>query len=203
MLVDINPAESRPPTTCRRTSSSPQKDSRSSRTSSSCSPPRSAARSPSGSRRRASSATSPRTPSTTTPRTSRRCSRAGSRTLQEKLRMATVIEAKDLSTDVVQVGSVVHVKDEKTGKSVKYTIVGSAEAKPAGEQALQRVARRPRAARPQAQRDRRRAGAARARAQAQDHEDRRRPQVGSPAMSASEERRGERPGRQPGTACPS
>ena len=50
--------------------------------------------------------------------------------LQEKLRMATVIETKDLSTDVVQVGSVVHVKDEKTGKSVKYTIVGSAEARP-------------------------------------------------------------------------
>ena len=50
--------------------------------------------------------------------------------LQEKLRMATVIETKDLSTDVVQVGSVVHVKDEKTGKSVKYTIVGSAEANP-------------------------------------------------------------------------
>ncbi|MHB1538304.1 MAG: transcription elongation factor GreA [Solirubrobacteraceae bacterium] len=50
--------------------------------------------------------------------------------LEEKLRMATVIEAKDLSTDVVQVGSVVHVKDEKTGKSVKYAIVGSAEAKP-------------------------------------------------------------------------
>src|SRR5689334_11879404 len=51
--------------------------------------------------------------------------------LEDKLRMATVIEAKDLTTDVVQVGSVVHVKDEKTGKSVKYTIVGSAEAKPA------------------------------------------------------------------------
>src|SRR5665811_631213 len=50
--------------------------------------------------------------------------------LQEKLRMATVIQAKDLSTDVVQVGSVVHVKDEKTGKSVRYTIVGSAESKP-------------------------------------------------------------------------
>jgi transcription elongation factor GreA len=50
--------------------------------------------------------------------------------LQEKLRMASVIETKDLSTDVVQVGSVVHVKDEKTGKSVKYTIVGSAEARP-------------------------------------------------------------------------
>ena len=51
--------------------------------------------------------------------------------LEEKLRSAQVIEAKDLSTDVVQVGSVVHVKDEKTGKSQKFTIVGSAEAKPA------------------------------------------------------------------------
>jgi transcription elongation factor GreA len=50
--------------------------------------------------------------------------------LQEKLRMATVIDSKDLSTEEVQVGSVVHVKDEKTGKSVKYTIVGSAEANP-------------------------------------------------------------------------
>jgi transcription elongation factor GreA len=50
--------------------------------------------------------------------------------LQERLRMATVIDSKELSTEVVQVGSVVHVKDEKTGKSVKYTIVGSAEAKP-------------------------------------------------------------------------
>ena len=48
----------------------------------------------------------------------------------EKLRMATVIEAEGLSTDVVTVGSVVHVKDEKTGKSTKYTIVGAAEAKP-------------------------------------------------------------------------
>jgi len=51
--------------------------------------------------------------------------------LQEKLRAARVIEAGDVSTDVVQVGSIVHVKDEKTGKSTKYTIVGSAEAKPA------------------------------------------------------------------------
>jgi transcription elongation factor GreA len=50
--------------------------------------------------------------------------------LQEKLRLATVIQADELSNDVVQVGSVVHVKDEKTGKSAKYTIVGSAEASP-------------------------------------------------------------------------
>jgi transcription elongation factor GreA len=51
--------------------------------------------------------------------------------LEEKLRSAQIIDAKDLSNDVVQVGSVVHVKDEKTGKSQKFTIVGSAEAKPA------------------------------------------------------------------------
>ena len=51
--------------------------------------------------------------------------------LEEKLRSATVIDAKDLGTDIVRVGSVVHVKDEETGKCEKYTIVGSAEAKPA------------------------------------------------------------------------
>ena len=51
--------------------------------------------------------------------------------LEDKLRSAQVIDAKDVSTDVVGVGSVVHVKDEKTGKSQKYTIVGSAEANPA------------------------------------------------------------------------
>ena len=37
----------------------------------------------------------------------------------------------ELSNDVVGVGSIVHVKDEKTGKSQKFTIVGSAEANPA------------------------------------------------------------------------
>jgi transcription elongation factor GreA len=50
--------------------------------------------------------------------------------LEDQLRAATVIDAKELSTDQVKVGSTVHVKDEKTGKSVKYTIVGSAEASP-------------------------------------------------------------------------
>ncbi len=50
--------------------------------------------------------------------------------LEEKLRSATVIDASELGTDVVRVGSVVHVKDE-AGKSTKYTIVGSAEASPA------------------------------------------------------------------------
>src|SRR5579864_8781512 len=50
--------------------------------------------------------------------------------LEEKLRSATVIDASDIGTDVVGVGSIVHVKDE-AGKSTKYTIVGSAEASPA------------------------------------------------------------------------
>ena len=51
--------------------------------------------------------------------------------LEERLSAAQVIDAADISTDAVQVGSVVHVKDEKTGKSQKFAIVGSAEANPA------------------------------------------------------------------------
>jgi transcription elongation factor GreA len=51
--------------------------------------------------------------------------------LEDKLRSATVVDASEIGTDVVRVGSVVHVKDEASGKSTKYTIVGSAEAAPA------------------------------------------------------------------------
>ena len=51
--------------------------------------------------------------------------------LEEKLRSATVIDENDVTTDVVSVGVTVHVKDQKTDKSVKYKIVGSAEANPA------------------------------------------------------------------------
>jgi transcription elongation factor GreA len=50
--------------------------------------------------------------------------------LEDKLRSATVIDSSDIGTDVVGVGSIVHVKDE-SGKSTKYSIVGSAEASPA------------------------------------------------------------------------
>ena len=50
--------------------------------------------------------------------------------LQERLRAAQVVDAKDVSTDAVGVGSVVNIKDEKGG-SLKFTIVGSAEANPA------------------------------------------------------------------------
>lgn len=48
--------------------------------------------------------------------------------LEERLRSATVVATNDLATDQVRFGSVVHVKDSKTGKSTVYTIVGSAEA---------------------------------------------------------------------------
>jgi len=68
--------------------------------------------------------------------------------LEDRLRSATVIDASDLGTDVVRVGSKVHVKDGD-GKSATYTIVGSAEAAPAERKALQRVAGRQGAGRPQ------------------------------------------------------
>jgi transcription elongation factor GreA len=50
--------------------------------------------------------------------------------LEDTLRSATVID-KPAATDIVAVGTTVHVKDQKTDKSVKYKIVGSAEASPA------------------------------------------------------------------------
>src|SRR3954465_3228006 len=53
--------------------------------------------------------------------------------LEDKLRSASVIDAKGLSNDVVRVGSLVNVKDEDSGKAVTYTIVGSTEADPANK----------------------------------------------------------------------
>ena len=50
-------------------------------------------------------------------------------TLEDKLRSASVIDAKELKNDVVRVGSQVQVKDA-AGKSLTYTIVGSTEADP-------------------------------------------------------------------------
>jgi transcription elongation factor GreA len=50
-------------------------------------------------------------------------------TLEDKLRSASVIDASELDSNVVRVGSVVNVKDDG-GKSLKYTIVGSTEADP-------------------------------------------------------------------------
>jgi transcription elongation factor GreA len=50
--------------------------------------------------------------------------------LEDKLRSASVIDPTELDKDVVRVGSLVSVKDEGSGKSLKYTIVGSTEADP-------------------------------------------------------------------------
>ena len=51
--------------------------------------------------------------------------------LEEKLRNARVIDTGDVDTDSVGVGVTVHVKDQKTDKSSKFMLVGSAEANPA------------------------------------------------------------------------
>ena len=49
--------------------------------------------------------------------------------LEDKLRSAQVIDASELDNNVVRVGSLVSVKDDKS-KSFQYTIVGSTEADP-------------------------------------------------------------------------
>jgi len=50
--------------------------------------------------------------------------------LQERVRAATVIDEGKIDTEEVGVGAVVHVKDQKSGKSQKFRIVGAAEANP-------------------------------------------------------------------------
>lgn len=51
--------------------------------------------------------------------------------LEERLRRSIVIDEKSIDTATVGVGVVVHVKDQKTGDSRKFRIVGPAEANPA------------------------------------------------------------------------
>ena len=53
--------------------------------------------------------------------------------IEERIRRATVIKAKDLDTGIVSVGVKVHVKDQKTGEGRKFQLVGSAEANPADD----------------------------------------------------------------------
>jgi transcription elongation factor GreA len=50
--------------------------------------------------------------------------------LEERLRRATVVDSKRIGTDEVSVGVRVHVKDQKSGDSRKFQIVGATEAKP-------------------------------------------------------------------------
>ena len=47
--------------------------------------------------------------------------------MEARIRRATVIDASEVDTTAVGVGVKVHVKDEKTGDSKKFQIVGSAE----------------------------------------------------------------------------
>jgi transcription elongation factor GreA len=51
--------------------------------------------------------------------------------LEERLRSAKVITKRDISTDVVSVGSHVRLRDVAAKKTFEYHIVGSAEADPA------------------------------------------------------------------------
>ena len=51
--------------------------------------------------------------------------------LEERLRRANVVDSKHVDLEKVSVGVVVHVKDQKSGDSQKFQIVGSAEANPA------------------------------------------------------------------------
>ena len=50
--------------------------------------------------------------------------------LEERLRRSILIDQKAIDTESVSVGVVVHVKDQKTGDSRKFQIVGPAEANP-------------------------------------------------------------------------
>ena len=50
--------------------------------------------------------------------------------LEERVRRATVVESKDVENGVVNVGVTVHVKDQKSGDSKKFQLVGAAEAQP-------------------------------------------------------------------------
>ncbi len=51
--------------------------------------------------------------------------------MEERLRRVIVVDKDQLDTRVVSVGVKVHVKDQKTGDSRKFQLVGSAEANPA------------------------------------------------------------------------
>ena len=51
--------------------------------------------------------------------------------LEERLRRASVVDEKQIDLEKVGVGVIVHVKDQKSGDSRKFQIVGPTEANPA------------------------------------------------------------------------
>jgi len=52
-------------------------------------------------------------------------------TLEERLKNSRVIEKKEITTDVVSVGTKVRLRDVDARETIEYFIVGSAEANPA------------------------------------------------------------------------
>jgi transcription elongation factor GreA len=52
-------------------------------------------------------------------------------TLEERLKSARVIEKREITTDVVSVGTIVRLRDVDAKETIEYAIVGSAEANPA------------------------------------------------------------------------
>ncbi len=92
--------------------------------------------------------------------------------LEERLRRATVIDEKAIGTDEVGFGSIVHVKDQKTRRLAEVPDRRLDRGRPARAEALQRVADRQSAARPQAQRRGHGRGSARPEEETQNHEDR-------------------------------
>ena len=105
--------------------------------------------------------------------------------LEDKLRSASVIDATELSNDVVRVGS----RRQRQGRGLRQVAPVHDRrldrGQPGREPALQRVAGRQGAARQQAQRRSSRAAAERQGPQAQDHQDRRREGVSDESSSSS------------------
>ena len=52
--------------------------------------------------------------------------------LQERLRSARVLDASEVTSDVVSIGTRVELEDISAGETIEYHIVGSAEADPSG-----------------------------------------------------------------------
>jgi transcription elongation factor GreA len=53
-------------------------------------------------------------------------------TLQERLRHARVLDASEVTSDMVSIGTRVQLEDLDLGETIEYRIVGSAEADPSG-----------------------------------------------------------------------
>ena len=127
---------------------------------------------PRGSRRRASSATSSENSEYDDAKNEQALLERRIAQLEERLRRATVVDERQIDTDTVGVGVARPRQGPEVGRLEEVPDRRLDRGQPGREQALQRVADRQGAGRPQARRRRHRRGAARPQAQAQDHQDR-------------------------------